>query len=143
MITFTDNQDLESDDLNQNFADLANGTGFNDDSIVARHIETQQSWIPLSLKNSWVAYSTDWTTSSYWKDSQGFVHLTGLIKDGSGNIATLPIGYRPAFREVYHIICSGEEEGRVDILPDGEISPVSIPNNTWVTLSDITFYAEN
>lgn len=141
MITFTDNQDLESDDLNQNFKDLAEGTGINE--VVARHVEAQQDWVALSLKNSWVTYSNDWTTGSYWKDSQGFVHLTGLVKNGSGNIATLPAGYRPAIREVYHVITSGEVEGRVDVYPDGEIVPSAIASNTWVTLSGITFYAEN
>ena len=143
MNTFNPDDILKSSEVNENFAGLADGSEILTDAIQPRHIEVQQDWTALTLKNGWATYSTDWTTGSYWKDSLGFVHLTGLVKNGSGNIATLPVGYRPKLTEVFHIITSGETEGRVDILSDGEIVPTQIAGTAWVTLSDITFYAEN
>lgn len=52
-----------------------------------------------AFSNSWVNYDASaWTSARYMKDSQGFVHVEGMIKNGTINTAyfTLPVGYRPA-----------------------------------------------
>ncbi|WP_433922812.1 hypothetical protein [Paenibacillus taichungensis] len=57
-------------------------------------------WITPTLLNSWVRHSTARPTLRYYKDSQGVVHLEGVIRSGvvtSGTaLCNLPAGYRPA-----------------------------------------------
>lgn len=53
-----------------------------------------------TLQNSWVAYAAGTQTLKYIKDSDGFVQISGTIKNGvtANNtiLAVLPAGFRPA-----------------------------------------------
>lgn len=58
--------------------------------------KAQGAWISPTLLNGWVQASSNYDSVTYMKDSMGFVHLRGMVQYGSsGNIFTLPAGYRP------------------------------------------------
>ena len=108
---------------------------------------TAPTWYEVtSFSNSWVNYGT-WAGAAYCKDVFGFVHLRGLIKSGTvgtpgseSEAFTLPFGYRPATMLLFGTISNGAI-GRVDILTDGKVAPLTPSNNTYVALDGITFYA--
>lgn len=51
-----------------------------------------------TLTNSWVNFGSTYATAGYWKDAEGMVHCTGMVKSGTvgSAIFTLPVGYRAA-----------------------------------------------
>lgn len=52
-------------------------------------------WTAPTLLGTWVNFGAPYGNAGYRKDSNGVVHLRGLVKNGSGGIFTLPTGYRP------------------------------------------------
>ena len=102
---------------------------------------TQQAFIEPALDNDWVSYNaTTHNAFGYMKDSMGFVHLQGTIKDGTTlSVVTLPAGYRPNKTEPF-IIVSNAAMAYCNITPDGLIALYGY-NNTWVSLEGITFKA--
>lgn len=104
-------------------------------------------WTAPALLNGWVIFDTGnvWEDPAYVKDNQGFVHLRGIIKDGvfASNTALfgLPVGYRPAARELFPIAWSGSTSVRLDVQPDGTVSIRDVTNNGWLSLSRVSFLA--
>lgn len=101
-----------------------------------------------TLLNSWVNYSADYTGASYWKDANGIVHLTGVIKDGvvtKGTIVfTLPAGYRPFASEIMTVQNGDNAFRRLDILANGNVTLNGQGfTNGWLSLTNISFKAEN
>lgn len=93
-----------------------------------------------AFENSWVNFAGGWGDAAFWRDPFGVVHLRGLIKAGTvGQSAfTLPPGFRPAVNETFATISNGAV-GRVDVTTDGKVAPMSPSNNTYVSLSGLTF----
>lgn len=93
-----------------------------------------------TFANSWVNFGSGWQVAAFWKDPFGNVRLRGLIKSGTvGQRAfTLPPGFRPFVSETFGTISNGAF-GRVSIYSDGTVVPESPSNNTYVSLSGITF----
>lgn len=94
-----------------------------------------------AFENSWINFGSGWMDAGFWRDPLGFVHLRGLIKSGTvgSRAVRLPPGYRPTVgSETFPTISNGAV-GRVDVLTDGSVTPVSPSNNTYVSLSGITF----
>jgi len=102
----------------------------------------QEDWQAPVLDNGWINFGSDYNTAGYFKDSNGIVHLRGLIKDGIYNyfIFRLPSGYRPSAKEVQMVI-SDNTLGRVDIRPDGGVYMMAGSTN-WISLDGITFRAQ-
>ena len=99
------------------------------------------NWTVPTMSNNWVRYDETYSDVGYVKDSNGFVHLRGMIKSGtSGAIFQLPTGYRPIER-VLHVSISNGALARVDVRTDGIVEAVQY-NNTWLSLEGITFRAE-
>jgi len=107
------------------------------------------TWITPTLVNNWVNYGGGFATAGYTRStnetasgSTGVVSLKGLIRSGSGsaNVMTLPVGYRPKNRILYTTGSTGAYS-RIDILPTGEVYTYT-SNNTWLSLDDIIFLAE-
>lgn len=100
-------------------------------------------WTALSLQNSWVNYGAPYNTAEYCKVG-AFVHLKGLIKDGTFTpgtvIATLPIGYRPEATYIFSVI-GPLGPSRIDINISGDIIVSSSPSNIWLSLDGLTFRA--
>lgn len=128
-------------------------TGFPDLSDVKRRLKEaetvlngyipQENWTAPSLENSWVNYGGGYQDAEYMKDSLGFIHLRGLIKDGTVNNTafTLPDGYRPENRLVFGVI-SNNSLGQIDVLTDGTVFIDAICSNTYVSLNGVYFYAK-
>ncbi len=103
----------------------------------------QEAWQTPAFQNGWVNFSTSYNTAGYFKDSQGVVHLKGLVKSGkaSTTIFTLPAGYRPAGRELHVVCTSPDVSGRVDVYTDGQVH-MNAGSVSWISLDGITFRAK-
>jgi hypothetical protein len=108
----------------------------------------QENWRVVPFQNPWTNYGGSFNDAHYFKDSQGIVHLRGLVKnpslaaDAAVNgqvIFTLPIGYRPVQRELF-CVYTMERAGRVDVVNNGQVIAVNAQAG-WVTLDGITFRA--
>ena len=74
-------------------------------------------------------------------DNNKFVHLRGLLKDGSGvsvDMFSLPQGFRPAKIEVFPGAASGGFCG-ITIAVDGAVRAYTGGSTTWTSLDGITF----
>lgn len=92
---------------------------------------------------SWTHYGAPYAKAAYLKDVSGFVHLAGVIKNGTvGSAAfTLPPGLRPPVDLGPIAVISNGALGRVDIKADGTVTPMAPSNNASVVLDNITFKA--
>ncbi len=101
-------------------------------------------WYPLPLSNSW-APNTVLQTARYRKYC-GVVEVQGRIKDGTLTngtvVATLPVGFRPVDGLVFCQMNSGGTAVYTRVNSNGEIVIYYADNNTWLTLSGISFKAE-
>lgn len=97
-----------------------------------------------TLRNGWTDYGDGFSGAKYFKDSQGVVHITGLINGGStiaGTILfTLPVGYRPLGKEMFNVNANNTL-GRIEVHSNGNVV-ASLVNVTYTSLSGITFLAE-
>lgn len=102
----------------------------------------QQAWQTAPFVGSWKNFDGPYTKAGYFKDSQGIVHLRGLVKDGSINstIFTLPSGYRPQYRELHGVCTNNNTIGRLDILTGGEVIATS-GSSSWFSLDGVSFRA--
>jgi hypothetical protein len=84
------------------------------------------AWVAADLSNSWVNYGVGHVAASYVKDALGFVHIRGLVKNGTSAVATiftLPADYRPATIHLFATDSNGAFAAiRVD--PDGQVHMV-------------------
>lgn len=94
-------------------------------------------WSPFALQNSWVDYSPPYSSAAYTKTTAGLIVLKGMVRSGSGIIATLPAGYRPAMSIMFEN-STNSAGGRVDVRADGTIL-MSVGSNAWFSLDGITF----
>lgn len=102
-------------------------------------------WTPPDFTNSWVNYDlTVYPAAGYYKDALNRIHLRGMIKNGTVNSAafTLPAGFRPELRCLCASI-SADLIGRVDVLANGDVIPITPSVNTWVSLENISFVAHH
>ena len=112
-------------------------------SFRSRYDISQEGWYSVNFQDGWVNYGHGYNHAGYFKDSQGIVHLRGLVKSGKtedGTIFTLPEGYRPVARELFGACTAPATIGRVDVLTDGRVVPVKA-HNSWVSLDGLTFRA--
>ncbi len=106
---------------------------------------TSLTWFALTLTGSpaWVNHGGGYQVAEYAKDAFGFVHLRGLIKDGVGNIGTLPAGYNPPAHNLFAVATYNGAtpiHGDLNITNGGVIS-LTVGGNGYVQLSGITFKA--
>jgi hypothetical protein len=107
----------------------------------------------------WAGYGSSYPDASYYRDSEGIVHLAGLVRSSvsspyainpnlcgrtsggtSATIFTLPRGDRPAARQVF-AVDSNTAHGRVDVAPNGDVICMSGAGDQYVSLDGITFRA--
>lgn len=128
MYIFTPNTLIKSAEINANFASLTTG---------------DTSWVAPTFTNNWVNYDSTYNQCGYYKDSLGWVHLRGLVKNGTdgASIFTLPVGYRPQYRELL-AGASEEHYGRIDVPTDGTVIPnMNTTAPGWVCLDGLLFKA--
>lgn len=118
--------------------------------VTKNEIETQENWITPSYTAGWSDYdATEWFGIRYMKDSLGFVHMKGLIKNISGatknggeTLFTLPVGYRPIHR-IRTIAPGYNGIFQLDIMPSGAVLCMSpIIATEWCSLAAVVFKAE-
>jgi hypothetical protein len=104
------------------------------------------TWIPLPLSSGWSPFANGYNDPAYYKDPLGWVHVKGLVQNGTGTIAVLPAGYRPA--QQYLTIAMAAQGGahtfgRIDVHADGSIV-VGFPNGAiqWISLDQLYFKAQ-
>ena len=102
----------------------------------------QEPWQTPILENGWMPYASEYNPPGYFKDSMGIVHLRGLVKSGRivTAIFTLPIGYRPEFRNLFAVSTEPNAYARVDVATNGGIVPLT-GSPGWISLDGITFRA--
>lgn len=127
----------------QTLARVQDNIGAALDPLVAKLLQST-TWQPLTLVNGWVPYDvTQFTTPQYRVDMEGFVHIRGLIKNGtiSGTVpvATFPVALAPTRINIF-AVASIDLFGEVRVDTAGKIyAPVG--NNGWVSLDNISFQA--
>lgn len=100
-------------------------------------------WKNPTFQNGWVNYGQGYNFGQFYKDTNGFVHLRGLITGGlyaSNVIFNLPVGFRPAAR-CLNVTIGGEALARIDVLPDGNV--LAVNGSGWLSMEGISFLAEN
>jgi parallel beta-helix repeat protein len=117
-----------------------NGTDFSSSS----------SSLPFSIQNSPTflngasSFGSGFETPGYYIDSDGIVHLRGMVllgASGVGNpIFTLPVGMRPRNDEMFTVLANSAL-GRCDITSSGNVVATAGTNNQWFNLSGISFAA--
>lgn len=98
--------------------------------------KAQEAWQTPTLTNGWVEYSASYPVR-YRKDDFGIVHMSGIIKSGTGVPLTLPVGYRPA-QTTFLAINAGATFGLLYISTDGAMQ-ITAGGNTQISLQDISF----
>jgi hypothetical protein len=77
---------------------------------------------PLGLQNGWsnAPYST--RNAAVSVDTNGTVRFQGAVSGGSSSfLGTLPVGFRPAFNIDVNVDMCNAHQGRLGILPTGEV----------------------
>lgn len=83
--------------------------------------KTQMAYVAPTLLNGWANHSEWFPAAGYMKDELGFVHLTGLVRDGTAaHIFTLPAGYRPSKYTMFPVVAA-DAYGTVGIEVDGNV----------------------
>ena len=110
---------------------------------VLQQKSTTTGWTAATYQNSWVSYGSPFSAARYIKDDLGVVHLDGLVKNGTigTTIFTLPVGYRPAYQQLFAACTNPNTIGRIDVQTDGQVV-TNGGSNVWISLAGITFLAE-
>lgn len=98
-----------------------------------------------AFANSWQNYGAPFNTAGFWKDSNGVVHLRGLINLGTlaAAVFTFPVGYRPPGQEILMAV-SNAGGARIDITTAGVLivnNYFAGGTNAFVSLDGLTFKA--
>lgn len=98
--------------------------------------------IAPTLINGWVNFGGAYQAAGYWKDSDGVVHLTGVVKSGSAGttIFVLPAGYRPAASELFTYVAGGAL-GYGEVQATGNVV-FSAGATSDVSISGVSFLAQ-
>lgn len=101
------------------------------------------AWIEPTLLNNWINYGDGQDRAAYLKDSNGFVHIRGIVKLGvaAAMVFKLPVGYRP--KATLRVPISGTIKfGEMTIGVDGGIYFNSGIDGTYVSMHIPPFAAE-
>lgn len=127
-------------------ADSADNALLADSALVAGALSNATTQA-ITLNAPFSAYGAGYEPPSMTRQGNTVV-LSGLLRDDAGGgisgaqIATLPVGFRPANRHIFMLMCS-TGPARVDVLPTGQITFTASPNAAiafgWLSLSGISF----
>ena len=94
-----------------------------------------------TLLGSWVNFGSFYETAGYYKDGWNRVHLSGMVKSGSGSIFTLPAGFRPSKVHLFTVAAS-DAFGTATVADTGVVAFGIGSSATYVSLDGISFLAE-
>ena len=85
--------------------------------------------------------ATAYNRPEYMIDSNGFVHLRGMLKDGDAAndvMFSLPEGFRPTYRNLF---ASYSNSGvcRIDVDTDGDVHAQTGGSTTWTSIDGLIF----
>jgi hypothetical protein len=101
---------------------------------------TAPAFALLPLQNRWVNYNRQtFGEARATRDAFSVVRLSGVVKEGTGNIATLPATYRPNFDVLATVACSEATPCKVTIGATGVLRPHS--TYKWLSLDGVSFVA--
>ena len=115
------------------FREKVTFVGASSSTVIEGGALVQESWTAPSLQNSWVDFGSGEQTTRYRKDSNGTVHVQGVIKNGTTTsntlLFTLGVGYRPAGN--LQIACaSNNAYGQLKVLTNGQVL-FRVGSATW------------
>lgn len=100
---------------------------------------TPPAVIAPTLTSGWLDFGSTYQGAGYYKDRNGRVHISGLVKNGTtgtaATIFTLPVGYRPAADQRFAQAGAGGTFAVVDVFSDGRVVPTVVSNNANLSLS--------
>ena len=91
-----------------------------------------------TLLGSWVNVGSFYETAGYYKDGWNRVHLSGMVKSGSGSIFTLPAGFRPSKVHLFTVAAS-DAFGTDTVSDTGSVAIGVGSSATYVSLDGISF----
>lgn len=99
------------------------------------------NWLDPSFQNGWVNFGSGNPNVGYLKDSLGFVHIQGVVKNGTNGttIFTLPVGFRPMNNLIIPCVSNGAF-AILQIFSNGSVTCGG--SNVYVTMDNISFKAE-
>lgn len=115
-------------------------------AVLDFYLADDTGWIDFAVfANSWTNYGGGWGQAQF-RRKRGIVYLRGLVKSGAALTVMLdmPVGFRPGYTQTY-ICWAGAGYARIDVGGNGSITLVNWiggGDNTYVTLSDISYMAE-
>jgi len=112
-----------------------------DELGVEKAAAAQEAWIAPTLLNSWVNYGGGEAPAYYCKDGLGWVHVVGLVKNGTIGLSffTLPVGYRPPYLRRFAGV-SNDAFAYLYVTTAGNVIAYS-GSSVWVGLDVISFRA--
>lgn len=127
---FTSGTPARASEVNANFTAVK--TAVDDNHARLTRLEAAPTWTAIgdtgapTFYAGWGNVGTPWQIAGYTKDASGFVRLRGLVKQtsGSGNIFSLPAGFRPSANLQFPARCG-----------DGSVCGVIINSNGNVDFS--------
>jgi hypothetical protein len=107
----------------------------------ARPASARPSFIAPTLLNGWTNLGAGNNPAGYMIDSDGFVHLRGVIASGAlaASAFALPVGYRPANAENLAVV-SNSAFGYLAITAAGAVMPMN-GSAVWFSLDGVSFRA--
>lgn len=132
--------------------DLVIAVVYGNDVFVLGKAAGPQARQAFSFSNGWRAYNGGagvYGTPGYWKDSEGVVHLSGLLDKNGGSwvagetVATLPAGYRPLYDEIFNPPVAPIAVSRVDVIAASGVVQLNAGGASnpvgFLSLSGITY----
>lgn len=102
------------------------------------------SWRDVTYLNGWSRYSTSWIEPGYMIDSNGRVHLRGMIAGGTigSPMFSIPSRFGPKNNHLFSVRHNDNSvNGRVDVRTNGDVVAISPTVNSWVSLDGISYTA--
>lgn len=111
-------------------------------SLIDRQESGVEPWQAVTYLNAWTSYGSTYAPAGYRKDSQGRVHLRGLVASGTIGTAifSLPVGYRPVYRVLF-VTISNSAIARCDVDTNGDVIAYN-GSNAWFALDGLSFFTD-
>lgn len=105
-----------------------------------RAAQFQAEFTPLPLQNQWINYDRRaFGEARSSKDAFSVVRLGGVVKQGTGNIVTLPVTHRPIVDILATVACSEPTPCKLTVGATGTLRPHA--TYKWMALDGVSFIA--
>jgi len=109
--------------------------------VMAYIKQDDEAFVAPTLLNSWVQFGSGFRFGQYNKAKNNVVTLRGMVRSGTATVGTiiftLPVGYRPAFEEIFAVV-SDDAFGQIRVDVNGNVK-IHTGTNAWISFSGISF----